>query len=236
MILKKNYFRIPLTFTEESIDYNIDYSVNNLIKGYVCVVDINVLASTYYDDEYFKIVRDATFNTCDGSFMAFLLNIKYGKKYYSYNGPEIFKKFVKNNNYRQMLLGSSSQDFDLLKKSLKKNSHLYNLSIPFNTVDEFDYEEISSIINKIKPDLIWVMLGAPKQEQFIKRLIPKLDHGILFGSGAALNFYFNRTRNRKFSILGLRFIWLERLFLDPKKQIGRIFKFFMVLPKIIRDA
>ena len=80
------------------------------------------------------------------------------------------------------------------------------------------------------------MLGAPKQEEFIKRLIPKLDKGLLFGTGAALNFYFNRIKNRKFSIFGLRFIWLERIFLEPKKQINRIIKFIKVLPKIIRDA
>lgn len=236
MIIKNNFFRIPLTFTVKSVDSNIENAVKNLNKGYVCVVDINVLASTYYDENYFKIIKGATFNTCDGSFIAFLLNIKYGKKYYSYNGPEIFKKFIVKNNFKQLLIGPSERDFELLKKSMNRNNHLSNLFVPFVTVDKFNYDEISSKINKIKPDLIWVMLGAPKQEEFIQRLIPKLDKGLLFGTGAALNFYFNRIKNRKFSILGLRFIWLERIFLEPKKQINRILKFIKVLPKIIRDA
>lgn len=236
MLNKTKCFKIHLTFGIKNIDSNIEKFTKNNSKGYVCVVDINVLSMTFTDPDYFKIVNNATFNTCDGGFLAFLKNIKSkeSKKYHSYNGPEIFKKYIIRNDIKQLLIGSNSSDFKLLKNMIPRHSHLYNMELPFKDVDQFNYNQISKEVNKIKPQIIWVMLGAPKQEIFISKIYPLLENGLIFGSGAALNFFFNRINNRAFSIYGMRFIWLERIFYEPKKQLKRIFIFLKVLPKIIK--
>lgn len=236
MIIKEEYYRIPLTFGIQNVDNNIQNAIKLNNPSYICVVDINVLANTYRNERYKTIIQNALFNTCDGSFLAFALNLKYGKKFSSYNGPEIFKKLVENKTYKQILIGPSIQDFHLLKETLSDSNHLFNITLPFKNVEDFNYQEISKKINAIKPDLIWVMLGAPKQEWFIDNIIKLTDRGVFFGTGAALNFYFNRINNRQFEILGLRFIWLERIFLEPKKQLKRIINFLKVLPKILKDA
>lgn len=237
MINKIKCFNIHLTFGIENVDNNINKILKNNTKGYVCVVDINVLSMTFIDSNYHKIVNNATFNTCDGSFLAFLKNIKSNRSenYYSYNGPEIFKKYIVRNDIKQLLIGSSSSDFKLLKNMISRHNHLFNIELPFNDVHQFNYNQISKEINKINPQIIWVMLGAPKQEVFISKIYPLLDNGLIFGSGAALNFFFNRISNRFFSIYGMRFIWLERIFYEPKKQLKRIYMFLKVLPKIIKN-
>ena len=236
MIIKEEYYRIPLTFGIKNVESNIKYAAKANQPSYVCVVDINVLANTYKDKRYKAIIQNALFNTCDGSFLAFALNLKYRKRFSSYNGPEIFKKFIQDNSYKQLLIGPSKQDFQLLKENLHHSNHLFNITLPFQKVEDFNYPEISDKINTIKPDFIWIMLGAPKQELFIDNIIKLVDKGVFFGTGAALNFYFNRINNREFEILGLRFIWLERIFLEPKKQLNRIFNFIKVLPRILLDA
>lgn len=239
MITKTDCYNVHLTFGEKSVDSNIDYIVNNNLKGYVCVADINVIANCMQSAEYRDIVNNATFNTCDGSFLAFLRNIKYQLKprLSAYNGPEIFKKYIKKQNIKQLLIGPSNEDFLLLKGMLHGDSeYLYNMELPFLDVEEFDYKEIAHKINSIRPDIVWVLLGAPKQEKFIKNIIPHTQTGLYFGVGAALNFFFGRVSNRTFSVFGLRFIWLERIFKEPKKQIKRIFNFIKVLPKIIKSA
>ena len=38
-------------------------------------------------------------------------------------------------------------------------------------------------------DIIWVALGAPKQEIFMNRLKPHLKKGVAIAIGAAFNFY-----------------------------------------------
>ena len=61
-------------------------------------------------------------------------------------------------------------------------------TLPFRKVDEFDYQGIAQMINEDGPDIIWVSLGAPKQEMFMNRLQPYLHRGVMFGFGAIFNF------------------------------------------------
>ncbi len=45
------------------------------------------------------------------------------------------------------------------------------------------------MINDDEPDIIWVSLGAPKQEKFMNLLLPYLNKGVMFGFGAIFNVY-----------------------------------------------
>ena len=235
MIYKESCFGIHLTFGIQNVDNNILSFIDKRKKGYVCVVDFNVISRSFQDSKYNRILNNADFNTCDGSFLAFLKNLKERKNYKSYNGPEIFKKFITNHNYVQLILGPNESDYNELTKKISNNSHIKHLELPFSDIDDFNYRKIASQINFIKPHIIWVLLGAPKQERFISNIIPYVDGGLFFGVGAALNFYLGRIKNRTFSVFGLRFIWVERIFKEPRKQLGRIFNFLTVLPKIIRN-
>lgn len=238
MISKKNCFNIHLTFGGKKVNSNIDYYINNGLKGYVCVVDINVLTNTFKNENYKKIVNNASFNTCDGSALAFIKNLKSKNKdkLYSYNGPEIFENYICKTEIKQLLIGPNNQDFNLLKSIIPISDHITNMELPFKPVNEFNYKLIADKINNIKPDLIWVLLGAPKQEYFISNIIPFVNYGLFLGTGAALDFFLGKIKNRSFSIYGLRFIWLERIFLEPRKQLNRVYNFFKVLPQIIRSA
>ena len=54
----------------------------------------------------------------------------------------------------------------------------------------------------------------------------------IFGIGAAFNFYTGDLHNNKKEIGGLRFIWLERIFKEPKKQLKRFGRAIGVFPKM----
>jgi N-acetylglucosaminyldiphosphoundecaprenol N-acetyl-beta-D-mannosaminyltransferase len=97
---------------------------------------------------------------------------------------------------------------------------------------QFDYEGIAKQINEINPDIVWVSLGAPKQETFISNIFPYVNQGVLFGIGAAFNFYTGDLHNNKKEIGGLRFIWLERIFKEPKKQLKRVGGYLMMVPQM----
>ena len=59
-----------------------------------------------------------------------------------------------------------------------------------------DYKAIAQDINGFSPDLIWISLGAPKQEVFISKLYPYIDSGILVAIGAAFNLFLGDTDNK----------------------------------------
>lgn len=225
-------FGVFFEFTPEDYDRKIQSLVVNKEKGYSCVIDANVLAMTQEDAAYRDIVNAAIINTCDGSSIASMASHIHKKDYKVYNGPEVFEKYIEM-GYRQIILGNTEERFAVLMQKLDSKSiknNVFHVQVPFRTVDEFDYPSIAKEINALVPDLIWISLGAPKQEKFMAKILPYLERGVMFGIGAAVNFYIGQINNSKKNIGGLRFIWFSRLFKEPKKQFSRCWRYVKILP------
>lgn len=231
-------FNIKLEFSHDTFRHIVDKSIAEKVKGYVCVVDGNVLSMTYKDEEYRKVVKNALANTCDSSYIAKMAGDIYGEKYVSLNGPMLFREYIKK-PYRQLLLGNTEETYQTIVKKLEEDGghpeNLKYLPVPFANVEDFDYAGIAEQVKAISPDIIWVSLGAPKQERFMSRLLPFIDKGVMFGIGAAFNYYSGQIKETKTEIGGLRLIWLQRIFEEPKKQLRRCWNFLMVIPKLKKE-
>ncbi|MPN23832.1 hypothetical protein SDC9_171225 [bioreactor metagenome] len=176
----------------------------------------------------------ANINTCDGSSISKMANSIYGTNYSAFNGPELFEYYIEL-PYKHVLVGNTQKKVDQIKAKVTEKGlelDLQHVDVPFVPVEEFDYSVIAKQINELKPDIVWVSLGAPKQETFISNIFPYIEQGVLFGIGAASNFYTGDLHNNKKEIGGLRFIWLERIFKEPKKQLNRVGKFMLLMPKM----
>lgn len=231
-------FNIKLEFNHDALRHEVECCIAEKSKGYVCVVDGNVLSMTYKDPEYRNVVKNALVNTCDSSYVAKMAGDIYGEKYISLNGPMLFREYIKK-PYKQLLLGNTEETYLTIVNKLKEDGgnpdNLKYLSVPFAKVEDFDYAGIAEQVKAIGPDIIWVSLGAPKQERFMSRLLPFIDRGVMFGIGAAFNYYSGQIKETKTEIGGVRLIWLQRIFEEPKKQIRRCWNFLMVIPKMRRE-
>lgn len=227
-------FNIHIEFNPQVLRDTIEKHIKDKQKAYVCVVDANVITIAQKDMKYREIIRNATINTCDGSSIAKLVNKIYGTDYHAYNGPEIFEYYIER-PYKHLLVGNTLAKVEQIKKFVKQKGidvDLQHLDVPFVPVEQFDYEGLAKQINEIKPDIVWVSLGAPKQETFISNIFPYVNQGVFFGIGAAFNFYTGDLHNNKREIGGIRLIWLERIFKEPKKQIRRMGNYVLSVPKM----
>ena len=128
-----------------------------------------------------------------------------------------------------MLIGGKSDgDLKYIVNNLTNinSSRISTLHLPFSNVNDFNYDEISAEINEFKPKIIWIGLGAPKQEKFMKLLLPKIKTGIMIGVGAAFDFYNPKSGVRRAPrfFRYLRIEWIYRLLLQPKKTIPRVIR------------
>lgn len=218
--------------------------IQNLIKdntkGYVCVVNANIVVNANKDDKYKQVINNSLFNICDGSIIASLYNKIHSKSVSSYPGPDMFIEYIKKKEYNSAFIGSSEELLSSLREEMIKIDSTIKDSLfyapPFIAdVNNFDYKEISNIINQKKPDIIWIALGAPKQEKFMSLLLPFLDKGIMVGVGAAFTFY-SGQKNFKRAPLWMRqakLEWLFRIYLEPKKTLNRIIYEVAYLPVLI---
>lgn len=229
-------FNIKIEFDPKVLRDTIEHHIEENQKAYVCVVDANVLTIAQKDLKYREIVRNATVNTCDGSSISRMVNKIYGTDYHAYNGPEVFEYYIER-PYKHVLLGNKASKVEQIKAKVREKGielDMQHVDVPFVSVEEFDYGSIAKQINELKPDIVWVSLGAPKQELFISNIFPYVNQGVFFGIGAAFNFYTGDLHNNKKELGGLRLIWLERVFKEPKKQLRRVWNYLVMMPQIYR--
>lgn len=235
------YFNVRLEFDKEKLDKIIDDAISSNKVGYVCSVESNNLTVANTNPEFLKVVNGALVNNCDGSMLAKILGFVHNKKLESYIGADIFINYIHKCKYRQFFLGNTPEVLAGLKSNLSKIDpkiqDMRFVTLPFKSVDEFDYKGIAQMINDDNPDIIWVSLGAPKQEMFMSKLQPYLNRGVMFGFGAIFNFNagVGEVKRAPQWMLKLRLEWLHRAFEQPKKNIPRYWNFVKILPKLIRQ-
>lgn len=236
------YFNINYEFDRPTIWKKIDEQLQKEEPCYICVADGNILQMVHKDLEYRKIVNASLFSICDSSWVPLYLKRIYGVQYQQYCGSQIFEDLMGRKQYRQFFIGTSEKVLAGLKKELsKKDPSISGMSFfapPFCKVEEFDYPSIAEMINKDNPDIIWVALGAPKQENFMFRLQPLLNRGVMIGVGAVFNFYCgleNAPKRAPKWVVKLHLEFAYRVFSEPKKQLQRCKDFLSTLPKIYKE-
>lgn len=238
---ERTYFNVRLEFDKEKLDKMIFDAIENDSVGYVCSVESNNLTVANNNPEFLEVLNGALVNNCDGSVLAKILGRIHHEHLDSYIGADIFIKYVKMCKFRQFFLGNTQEVLDGLRENLSKiDSRIKDMrfeTLPFRSVDEFDYKGIAEMINEDSPDIIWVSLGAPKQEMFMARLKPYLKRGIMFGFGAIFNFNagVGDVKRAPKWMLSMRLEWLHRALEQPKKNIPRYWNFLKSLPILIRE-
>jgi exopolysaccharide biosynthesis WecB/TagA/CpsF family protein len=123
--------------------------------------------------------------------------------------------------------GSTEQTINKLRTELERKypgikiAGMY--SPPFRELSEEEDREVVKTINDSGASLIWVGLGAPKQEKWMAAHKGKVN-GVMFGVGAGFDFHAGTARRAPLLIQKLGLEWLYRLLSDP----GRLFKRYFV--------
>lgn len=89
-----------------------------------------------------------------------------------------------------------------------------------------DDTKIIDAINEAEPDVVFVCLGAPKQEKWIDKNKSKLKTKVLMGIGGSLDVFAGEAKRAPEFFIKLNIEWLYRLLKNPSR-IGRM----MALPK-----
>ena len=237
----EKYFDIRYEFDVPTVHAVIDEYIAKGKTGYICVADGNILTMVHNDEEYRTVIDGSIFSICDSSWVPKFVKWIYGYKRGHYCGSDIFIDVVRARKHRMIFLGTKQNVLDALQQNLtKENPDVAGMTfkeLPFCTVNEFDYAGIAKMIEQDGADIIWVALGAPKQEIFMSLLQPHLKRGVMFGFGAIFNFNagVGEVKRAPQWMLNLRLEWLHRAFEQPQKNVPRYWNFIKILPRLIRE-
>jgi N-acetylglucosaminyldiphosphoundecaprenol N-acetyl-beta-D-mannosaminyltransferase len=94
-------------------------------------------------------------------------------------------------------------------------------SPPFRPLTAGEERELRALFDRLKPDITWVGLGAPKQEQFMADYLPSLNTTIMIGVGAAFNMHTGRITDAPHWAKRCGVAWLFRMAQEPRRLSGR---------------
>lgn len=234
----EKYFGIRYEFDKKQVWKQIDRQIASGKSGYVCVADGVVVDHVQRNPDYRKTVNGSMFAICDSGWIPLYLRWIYGIRRSQYCGPMIFKDLVEQGKHRMIFLGTNQRTLDGLRSELSKLNPSVNgmtfHALPFLSVDDFDYPSIARMIDEDQSDVIWIALGAPKQDYFMMRLKPYLKRGVMIGVGAAFNFYSGCGERRAPSwITRMHLEFVYRIFQSPKKQLSRCWGILNTLPGMV---
>lgn len=234
----ETFFNIRYEFDREKVRERIDETIAAKGKGYVCVSDGVILSLVQQDEAYRRVIDGAMFSICDSGWVPMYVRWIYGLDRRQYCGSQIFEDTIRAKRYRMMFLGTSERVLGPLRENLARIdpriADMPFVELPFCPVDGFDYPAIGKTVDAYAPDIIWVALGAPKQEQFMHRLLPHIDCGVMIAVGAAFNFFSGlEIRRAPRWMVRCKLEFVHRIFSEPKKQLRRCRNILVTLPPML---
>ena len=197
----------------------------------IAVCNTNTLVRCYKDNELQNKINAFDVRVPDGFPVAKASSILYKNHQKRVDGYNIFHKTIEKgleNNLTHYFYGSNEL---IIKKLKSKLLNKYpNLTILGHTCPPYlDYEGLvkNEFINELiekKPDIVWVSLGFPKQEEFIDLLLKNNDLDSNFAAVGAVFEWSAGTKVKAPEILanvGLE--WIFRLVQEPRRLFKRYF-------------
>ena len=139
-------------------------------------------------------------------------------------GPDLLLAFCEESagrGYRHFFYGGEPGVAERLAESLKTRFPGLNVvgtcSPPFRTLSADEDAEIVEMINRAAPGVLWVGLGAPKQERWMHEHKDRLRVPVLVGVGAAFDLLSGRRKQAPRWMREHGLEWFFRLLQEPRR-------------------
>ena len=114
-------------------------------------------------------------------------------------GPEVMETFCREtgSGYRHFFYGGAPGVAAKLAARLEKRFHIVvagSCSPPFRKLTVEENNALIDQVHDAAPDVLWVGLGAPKQERWMQEQRFRLRVPVVLGVGAAFDFHSGKLR------------------------------------------
>jgi len=215
-------YNIDVLNKQEALDY-VNILVDSQASSQIVTINPEIIEYANKHPEFVNILRDAELILPDG------IGIKIGLKINGINAERITGiGFAKNliemsakNNMPVALVGAKPHVIEKVQENLKKE--FPDLNIVYAHDGYFDNKtEIYEQIKQTSPKLIFVALGAPKQEEFIYELKSILPSTVMIGIGGSFDVWAGEVKRAPEIWQNLGLEWLYRTIKQPER-FKRIF-------------
>lgn len=213
---------------EEAVE-KIEQLILDKKPSYVVTPNVDHIVKLENDTEFQEVYKEADLILTDGMPLIWISKFKGTRIKEKVSGSDMFPKVCElaaEKGYKVFLLGAAEGVAATAAKNLQdkyKGLNIvgtYSPSYGFEK-NEYEIEEIIKKINKVKPDILAVGLGAPKQEKFLYKYRNQLNVPISLAIGASIDFEAGNIERAPKWMQNIGAEWFYRLLKEPKRMFKR---------------
>lgn len=211
-------------------------------SNYITITNPHSVMLCHRDEKMREATARANLTAPDGVGIILAANLLGYKSKGRVTGPTLMLKLCdwgRKYNYRHFFFGGAEGIADRLAERLSK---LYpGLDVvgthcpPFRELSPEEDKCIIEKINATKPDIIWVSLGAPKQEKWMAAHSKQVNATVMIGVGAAFDFHSGNIKWSPAWVRKLGIEWAYRLIQNPRRMWRRNLDSPIFLAKVIHQ-
>jgi N-acetylglucosaminyldiphosphoundecaprenol N-acetyl-beta-D-mannosaminyltransferase len=208
---------------EEALEH-VSALLQSSRKGYVCVAGVHGVMEAQRDTQLMEVYSRSAMTIPDGMPLAWVGRLQGHRNMQRVAGPDLMLEVFRRTQFAQathFLYGGREGIANELREKMQQQFPWVKIvgtyTPPFRNLSDAEESEFIASIAALKPDIIWVGIGCPKQEVFMARYLPDLETKLMFGVGAAFDFHTGSIRDCAGWIKRAGLQWLHRLLQDPKR-------------------
>ena len=207
----------------------IEQLILNKKPSYVVTPNVDHIVKLESDKEFQEVYKEADLILTDGMPLIWISKLKKNPIKEKVSGSDLFPEVCKlaaYKGYKVFLLGAAEGVAAKAAENLKEKYKglnvvgTYSPSYGFEK-KEHEIQEIIKMINEVKPDILAVGLGAPKQEKFLYNYRKQLNVPISLAIGASIDFEAGNIERAPEWMQYSGLEWFYRLCKEPKRMFKR---------------
>lgn len=205
----------------------IDNQLQNGPKGYVCFVGVNGILEALKKGRVADAFEHAAIALPDGTPTVWVGWAQGLRDMNHVTGPAVMKEIFRREKfagYSHFFYGGKPGVAEELAVRLKSQFPWTRVAgtftPPFRDLTPAEEQRLVAEIHRAKADIVWVGISTPRQDLWMRKMLPRLDTRMMFGVGAAFDFLTDRIRPCPDWMKRAGLHWLHRFAQDP----GRLWR------------
>lgn len=220
-MLKNKIHLFGFDFDNLTYDQVIDHISQLLQKpsfNYIVTLNPEIVVAASQNSILLNYIQAASLIFADGIGLILANQLINRKPLHKITGADLTPRLFQLTGRSFYLIGAKPE---ILSKAIYNIKHQYpNINIIGFRNGYFSEDELPQIVdelNQLKPDIVLVALGSPKQDAFMYHLKQTLSHGIGLGIGGVFDVFSGAKPRAPIWVQKVCLEWVYRGIIEPKR-------------------
>lgn len=217
---------IAVTNMAQTVQY-IENNLEELRGKYICVSNVHTTVMAHDNPAYRNVQNSAAIALPDGKPLSVVSRKRGYTEAERVTGPDLMGElFARENGLKHFFYGDKEETLQILQQKLKEKYPDIQIagmiSPPFRSLSQEEEKAYIQQINDSGADIVWIGLGAPKQENWMYEH-QGMFQGVMIGVGAGFSYHAGLIKRAPEWMQKMSLEWFYRLMQDPVRLFKRYF-------------